>query len=148
MAAERGTVVKDYHTDNGVFKSQEFMNELSTNGQNIRFSAVGAKWMNGVAENSIKIVVSKARTMMIHSSQHWPDEYDESLWPMAVSYAAHLYNHTPNRESGIAPMEIFTGTMSNHQALRNAHVWGSPAYVLEPKLTESGHKIPKWQPRS
>ena len=107
-----------------------------------------AKWMNGVAENSIKIVVSKARTMMIHASLHWPDEYDESLWPMVVSYAAHLYNHTPNRESGIAPMEIFTGTMSNHQALHNAHVWGSPAYVLEPKLTESGHKIPKWQPRS
>jgi hypothetical protein len=45
-------------------------------------------------------------------------------------------NHTPNRKSDIAAMEIFRSTMSNPQPLCNAHVWGSPAYILEPKLTE------------
>ena len=148
MAAEHGTLIQNYHTDNGVFQSRDFMNEIAASDQAIKFSGVGAKWQNGVAENSIKIAVSRARTMMIHASLNWPDEYEESLWPMAVSYAVHLYNHTPNRESGIAPIEVFTRTLSNYQALRNAHVWGSPAYVLEPRLTDSGGKLPKWQPRS
>ncbi len=61
---------------------------------------------------------------------------------------AHLHNHIPNRESGIAPIEIFTRTKSYGQALRNAHTWGSPCYALEPSLTQAGGKIPKWQPRS
>jgi hypothetical protein len=43
-------------------------------------------------------------------------------------------NHTPNRKSDIAAMEIFRGTMSKHQPPRDTHVWGSPA-ILEPKLT-------------
>jgi len=86
--------------------------------------------------------------MMIHAALHWPDQEDKALWPLAVSYAAHLYNHTPRATTGISPVEIFSGTKSDHQVLRNAHVWGCPAYVLEPSLTQVGGKIPKWQPRS
>ena len=56
--------------------------------------------------------------------------------------------NTPNKVTGIAPIEIFSGTVSDGQALKNAHVWGCPAYVLEPKLTSAGGKIPKWNPRS
>ena len=102
--------------------------------------------MNGVAENAIKIVVSKARTMMVHCSLHWPDECDVSHWPMAMSYAARLHCHTPNRESKKAPAEIFCQSKSNYEVLRNAHVWGCPVYVLQPKLSNGG-KIPKWDPR-
>jgi hypothetical protein len=86
--------------------------------------------------------------MMIHAAIHWPEVDDESLWPLAVSHAAYLYNHIPNSESGISPVEIFTGTLSDHQSLRLAHTWGCPVYVLEPRLTSAGGKIPKWQPRS
>jgi hypothetical protein len=62
--------------------------------------------------------------------------------------SVHLYNHTPTLNAGIAPIELFTGTKSDHSALKNAHVWGCPVYVLEPSLTQAGGKIPKWQPRS
>jgi Reverse transcriptase (RNA-dependent DNA polymerase) len=86
--------------------------------------------------------------MMIHAALHWPEEEDQSLWPLAVSYAAHLYNHTPNFTSGIAPIEIFTKTKSDHKVIKQAHPWGCPAYVLEPSLTQAGSKIPKWQPKS
>jgi len=149
MSPDHGTNIRNYHSDNnGVFKASDFLNELHAQGQSIKFSTTRAHWQNGIAENAIKIAVTCACTMMIHYSLHWPDKYNESLWPMAISYAVHLYNNTPNRESGIAPIETFTGALSNYQALRNAHVWGSPVYVLEPRLTESGGKIPKWQPRS
>jgi len=38
-------------------------------------------------------------------------------------------------------------TKSNHKVLRNLHVWGCPAYVLDPKLRD-GSKLPKWEPES
>lgn len=148
MALQLGITVNAYHTDNGVFKSQRFVHEIHTNAQSIRFSGVGAKWQNGVAEGAIRIIVSRARTMMLHASLHWPEMDDESLWPMAISHASYMYNHTPNEHTGIAPIETFTGTISDGQALRNLHTWGCPAYVLEPRLHDSGSKIPKWQPRS
>ena len=86
--------------------------------------------------------------MMIHAALHWPEQDDKCLWPLALNYAAHLYNNTPNKETGIAPIEVFTKTHTDHQALHNAHPWGCPVYVLEPKLTSAGGKIPKWNPRS
>ena len=147
-ALEMGVVVDAYHTDNGVYKSKAFTEELAQNYQNITFSGVGAKWQNGVSEGAIRIIVSKARTMMIHAHLHWPDVKDDSLWPMAVAHAVHVYNHTPNERSGIAPIQIFSSALNDGQALRNLHTWGCPAYVLEPKLTEAGGKIPKWKPRS
>ena len=148
LAMEMGVKVDSYHTDNGIYKSRAFTEELASNYQSITFSGVGAKWQNGVAEGAINIVVSRARTLMLHSNIHWPEEKDESLWPMALKHAAHLYNHTPNERSGIAPIQIFSRTMHDGQALRNLHTWGCPTYVLEPKLTEAGGKIPKWKPRS
>ena len=85
---------------------------------------------------------------MIHAALHWPDVEDPSLWPMTLSHATYLYNYTPNLDTGQSPMELFSGTVSDGLALPNTHTWGCPAYVLEPKLTEAGGKIPKWQPRS
>ena len=147
-ARDLGVSVESYHTDNGVYKSAAFTQEIASNFQKIKFSGVGAKWQNGVAENAIKIVVSKARTMMIYAALMWPEAKDDSLWPLALSHAAYLYNHIPNEVTGIAPIEIFTQTTSDGQALRSSHPWGCPAYVLDPRLTAAGAKIPKWQPRS
>jgi len=148
LGLEHGVAVQSYHTDNGIFQSQAYVKHLVEHHQSIRYSGKGAKWQNGVSKGAICIVVSKARTIMIHAALHWPEVDDDSLWPLAVSHASYLYNHTPNPESGIAPIEIFTRTTTDGQALRKAHPWGCPVYVLEPRLTDAGGKIPKWQPRS
>ena len=147
QSQEYGVKVEAYHSDNGIFTARDFVGKLMEDGQRIRYSGVGAKHQNGQVENAIKIVATKARTLMIHASLHWPEAYDDSLWPMAVSYAADLYNHMPSMESGLSPAEIYSGAKSNHSLLKNAHPWGCPVYVLEPKL-QDGAKIPKWQPRS
>jgi hypothetical protein len=39
--------------------------------------------------------------------------------------------------------EVFTKTKSDHHNLLPAHVWGCPAFVLDPCL-QDGKKIPKW----
>ena len=147
-AMELGVTVSSYHTDNGIFKSRAFTEEIVNNHQSICFSGVGAKWQNGAAEGAIGLVSAKARTLLLHADLMWPEAKDESLWPLAVSHAAHLYNHTPNELTGISPAEVFTQTQDDYKTLRNAHPWGCPVYVLEPKLTSAGGKIPKWQPRS
>ena len=55
--------VKEYQTDNGVFKAASFLEAVENSGQKITFSGVGAQFQNGVAERSIKTVVEKARTL-------------------------------------------------------------------------------------
>ena len=142
-----GVTVQSYHTDNGVFTSKEFMRELAAKGQGLKLSGVSAQFQNGAAENSIKIVVRNARTMMIHASLRWPGFAERDLWPMALSHAVHLHNVTPRQETGVSPIEVFTRTTPDPNALRNMHPWGCPVYVLHPKLKD-GKKIPKWEPRS
>jgi Reverse transcriptase (RNA-dependent DNA polymerase) len=146
-AITAGVTVQAYHTDNGVFTSKEFMRELAEKGQGITLSGVSAQFQNGAAENAIKIVVRNARTMMIHATLRWPGFVEKDLWPMALSHAAYLYNITPNMETGVSPISVWTRTTQESNALRNSHTWGCPVYVLTPKLKD-GQKIPKWEPRS
>ena len=146
-ALQHGVSIDAFHTDNGVFKSQEFMKELTKSNQGISMCGVSAHHQNGTAENAIKIVVRNARTMMLHAALRWPGMAEQSLWPMALSHAAYLYNITPKSETGMSPQEIFARTKGDHHQLQHAHPWGCPVYVLKPKLKD-GQKIPKWEPRS
>jgi hypothetical protein len=116
----------------------------------VRFSGVGTGHQNGVAERGIKTVVNMARTMLLHAAIHGPDGFvSTQLWPMAMDYAAWLYNHIPKMDSGVAPVELWSRmAQSTVMLLDDCHVWGCPVYVLEPKLQKSGVKIPKWNPRS
>jgi len=147
LALEAGVTVTSYHTDNGIYQSNEFLKELHSKGQGIKMSGVSAQFQNGVAENAIKTTVARARTMMLHAALRWPDVKDQNLWPYALSHAAYLHNQTPDQASGWSPVELWTRSKADHTQLQNLHVWGSPAYVLEPTLHD-GSKLPKWNPRS
>lgn len=149
-ADESGVVIQSYHTDNGVFKSDQFVTELLKNQQTIRFSGSGAAHQNGVAERAILNVVNMARTMMLHAAMRSADgSLNTDLWSMAMDYAVWIYNHLPRRDSGASPEELWTRTTSDTPLLlADCHVWGCPVFVLEPKLQKSGIKIPKWHPRS
>ena len=68
-----GVKIEKYSTNNGVFTSQQFMESLLDNSQQIRFSGAGAAHQNGVAERGIKTIVNMARTMLIHATMHSPE---------------------------------------------------------------------------
>jgi hypothetical protein len=142
-----GVIVLAYQSDNGTFSAAEFVEEIHRNKQEIRFSGVGAHHQNGVAERAIGTIMRLARTMMLHAAIRWPEVADPSLWPMAVDYAVHLYDHLPTLGPGVAPIDFLTRTMTPRHHLQNMHVWGCPAYVLDPTL-QDGKKIPRWKPRS
>ena len=146
-AASVGNQVKEYNTDNGVYTSKEFTTQLENQQQAIRLSGVGAHHQNGPAENAIKNISRRARIYMLHAAIRWPDHYSKSLWPLAMSHAVHMHNHIPRRQDGLCPVEIWSRSKSNYSQLTNAHPWGCPVYVLDPRL-QDGHKIPRWEPRS
>ena len=146
-ALNNGITIKRYRTDNGIFSTQEFMQEIKNKDQFITFSGVGAHHQNGVAERNIRTVVTKARTMLLHAMLRWPDQTENDLWPMAMQHAADLINIIPKMGDGLSPEEKFSRSLKQSSRLENLPVWGCPAYVLEPTL-QDGKKLPKWQSRS
>ena len=144
--ASMGVTVLTYHSDQGVFTASQFQDELLKRNQVLSYSGTGAQHQNAVAERAIGVIVATARTMMLHAKLRWPDAVKTNLWPMAMKHAQHLWNHIP-RENNVCPMDLITRSTVPRNVLKDLHVWGSPCFVLDPKL-QSGAKIPKWDPRS
>jgi hypothetical protein len=147
-ALSMGVTVSAYRADNVPFGSKEFQDDLVAQNQTITFSGTGAHHQNGVAERAIGSITRWARTMLLHSVIHWPDQVDLALWPFAVDYAVYLWNNLPQKDSLYAPIELFSGSkFPSYDHLHRTHVWGCPVYVLDPRL-QDGHKLPKWTPRA
>jgi hypothetical protein len=146
-AAEVGVSVRAYCTDNGVYTSKEFGAELASKGQGIKHSGVGGHHHNGVAENAIKNTVRTGRTIMIYAALRWPEHNHRDLWPLALSHAVSLHNELPSQASRLTPHEVWSRSKSSFSPLVNAHPWGCPVYVLQPRLQDGG-KVPKWEPWS
>jgi hypothetical protein len=110
---------------------------------------VVAQHHDSKAKRAIQTVIYMARTFLVHSCLHWTDmgADDISLWPFAVKHVVWLYSRVPNFESGLTPMELITKQKADHRDILPSHVWGCPAYVLEPKL-QNGQKLPKWNCQS
>jgi hypothetical protein len=148
FAAENGVHIKEYRADNQPFQSNEFQSSLDGTRQKISFSGVGAKHQNGIAERTIQTICNWARAQLLHQVLHWPDSANLELWPFAIEHAVYIWNHLPRKDTKMAPIEMFTRSKLSNATnlLGRLHVWGCPAYVLEPKL-QDGKKIPKWDPR-
>ena len=149
-AFSSGVTIQAYHSDKGTFAAKDFVNAIDDAKQTIKYSGSHTGFQNGVAERAIQTIVSMARTMMLHAALRTPEkELSSDLWPMAMDYAVFIYNRLPNQSTGYSPIKLWTRTSFNlYKLTRDCHVWGAPAYVLEPSLAKSGGKLPKWQPRS
>jgi hypothetical protein len=143
-----GVKIKRYHADNGVFTTNEFQTHLKDMEQTFNLCGVGAHHQNAVAERAILTVTLMARTLLLHAILHWPDETELDLWPFAMEHAVFVWNNLPNQEHGSAPIELWTGQLfENFDHLKHLHVFGCPAYVLEPTL-QDGKKLPRWVART
>ena len=146
-SSSNGVRIKHYHADNGIFAAASWRDDCILKSQELTFSAANSHHQNGVAERYIQSITRLARAMLLHSALHWPKEHQLTHWPMAMDHAVWVWNNLPMAD-GMFPIEKFTGQKSgSYNHLRACHVWGSPCYVLDPKIVE-GKKIPKWSPRS
>jgi transposase InsO family protein len=108
MARDSGVIPQLYLSDNRpAFSSHDFARQLSKFEQVSKFAGAGAHHQNGMAERSIRTVISIARTMMMHAAIHWPEISDPSLWPMAVQHAVYVFNRMPHFDSGLCPFDLF-----------------------------------------
>jgi hypothetical protein len=71
VAAAHGVHVKRYHLDNGRFGENFLRAACDEQGWEITFCGVGAHHQNGIAENRIKLLTLKSRTMLLHAKRHW-----------------------------------------------------------------------------
>ena len=72
--------------------------------------------------------------MLLHAALRWPEMADVSLWPMTLSHAVLLWNNTPNLDTGLLPLEVFSCSKLDVPIIQQQHVWGCPVYVLHPTL--------------
>ena len=96
---------------------------------------------------SINPVVTMASTMLMHAALRCrEDTLSTDFWPTAMDYAVWVYNRTPDMQSELSAIEIWSRSRFEpvSETLSNFHVWGCPTYVLEPKLQKPRVKIPKW----
>ena len=136
-AQSQGVVIKEYHTDNGILNTSEFMEDILKKHQKIRFSGNGASHKNGAADRAIKTVVTMEKTMLMRAALRCTEEkFSTDIWPMAMDYAIWIYNRIPDFQSGLSAIEIWSRSRFEtvSKTLSNCHVWGFTTYVLEPNL--------------
>ena len=100
-------MIKGYQNEYGIFNASYFMEELLKNQLKKIFSGAGASHQNGAAERVIKTVVTMEMTMLMHTTLRCLEDalYSE-LWPIAMDYAAWVYNLIPDMHSGLSDIEI------------------------------------------
>jgi hypothetical protein len=148
FARQHGVHLSHFHADNNpAFTSAGFRTDIEEQAQSIDYSGVGAKHQNGLAKRTQSVVIEMARSMLQHTRLRWPDEFDKDLWPYALDYAVWLHNHLPRPDTKLSPIKMFAGVTIAAEVIHRARVWGSPCYVLDPKLRDA-KKIPKWKVRS
>ena len=78
----------------------------------------------------------------MHAALRYPeDTLSTDLWPTAMDYAVWVYNRTPDIQSGLSAIEIWSRFEPVSETLSNCHVWGCPTYVLEPILRVYGGAV-------
>ena len=147
-AKERGVMPKHYHTDNGIFRANEWVRACKVANQGLTYAGVNAHHQNGMAERRICELQELARTMMIHAT-HWsPTALTANLWPYALCMANDIINESPSIQlkENSSPQQAF----SNTKVLINSKHWkpfGCPVYVLD-KALQKGDPFHKWKHRA
>ena len=148
FANKHGVTIKQYHSDNGIFKSQEWQEHCKQMHQTLTFAGVNAHHQNGRAERRIRLLQDVARTQLIHASHHWPTVHITPLWPYALLCANHAINNTPNMQNNqrMTPLQLFSST-TVHSNPKDQQPFACPIYVLKSELQQQ-KPFHKWAARS
>ena len=85
--------LQSFRADDHPFQAKAFLDDLDPQDQTVTCSGVGAHHQAGVAERGVKTVTSWALSFLMHQMLHWPDKFDEALWPFALEHAVTIWNH-------------------------------------------------------
>jgi hypothetical protein len=132
---QEGIKIKRVRSDGGELDSIRTRQWSAGRGIQWEYTVPYAPDQNGVAERSMRTIMSKTRTTIIDS------HLNESLWAEVMDTIVYLTNRSPTKSvaDGSTPYEAWTGKKPNLGHLR---MIGCTAYIHIPK-----HKG-KLQPRS
>ena len=80
ILAQADRLVTHYHSDNGIFSNNAFLESINKKDQKITFCAVGAHHQNGIIENKNKMLTISGQTLLLHAIRHWPEMIDSMFW--------------------------------------------------------------------
>ena len=86
-----GVRAMHYHSNNGYFGENLFMQDLQEEMQTITFCSVNGHHQNGRAEKKIRDLREQARAMLLHAHARWQSAITNNLWPYAVQTAMELH---------------------------------------------------------
>ena len=113
-------VVALFSDNEPVLLQGAFQTWLTSNGIVHYTTQTYSPEVNGIAENAIKQVVSRASAML--STAGIPIGF----WPEAVRYATYLKNHSPHRAIDKTPFEAYFGSVPDLSHLR---IFGCRCYA-------------------
>jgi len=107
LAASHGVKIKAYQADICIMSCHDYVQHATLNQQSITYCGVNVHGQNGIAERSIRTICERARTMLLHAMEHWPDVITVNLRPFALKLAAVIHN-AASGPSGRSPKEILS----------------------------------------
>jgi hypothetical protein len=125
LAASLGVSIKHYHADNGRFADNNFLKDIENKGQTVSYFGVNAHFQNGIAERRIRDLQERARTMIIHATNHWPKAIDTCLWPYAIRLTCEIDNNTRTAGMLKSRSETFSDTQIRPK-ICHYHTFGCP----------------------
>ena len=109
-AHQHGVKIKKFRTDNGIFKSNAFKEDVDKLGQAIDYCGVGAHHQNRVVEHTIRTIVESSRTLLLHAHYKWNGTITFDLWTFALRHAVTIYNSTPRKDlRWRTPNQVYAG---------------------------------------
>jgi hypothetical protein len=115
--------VQHYHTDNGRFCENLWIENVKKEGQTISFCGVNAHFQNGVAERQIRDLSDGARTSLLHAKERWSKTISVHLWPFTVWHRNDFYNSTRKESQKASPIEMFSNMTIRVQIKIVSRVW-------------------------
>jgi hypothetical protein len=96
--------IQNIRADNGMNATQLFHESCGgKRRQNFTFCAVGAHWLNGIAEYFIGTITEWARTILLNARSKWPDVIQEDMWPFALRHSINFHNASLRKNQQDAP---------------------------------------------
>ena len=132
-ARNQSVTVQYYHTYNGKFVDNAFIQSVVDIGQTISYCGVNAHFQNEISEKRIRDLQEQDRKQLLHAKSRWPLAIKINLWTYALQKAKNLHNSLPDREDGSYPIERF-GRVPVAPRIAHNHTFVCPIYDLTARL--------------
>ena len=89
--------LRHYHTDNGRFSDNNFLQSVAQENQTISSCGVNYQFWNGKAEKCIRDIQDKARKQLHHAKARCPSAIELAIFTYALLQATYLRNFLPDQ---------------------------------------------------